>query len=548
MSSLSKYPEINILLVDDDEEDFIITRDIITDFPSGRYTVDWESDFAEAKVKILEDKYQAYLVDYRLGAENGLDLIRYCLERGVMGPFILLTGQGDLEIDEEARRLGAVDYMVKGSIKSDQLERSIRYGIQHVYNLKQIKDLNQQLERRVMERTRDLARANEQLSYTNASLEKEIEERRLAERAVRESQKLYRTIAKNFPDGMLCVMDTTMKFLLIDGMENEPAMGEKNDWIGSYVTSMNFIDQKEALIKGLKEVLLGKNLNTEITVLGEREYQVNAVPLYNDDERITNILMVCSNITEQKRAEKEILKALNKEKELNELKSRFVTTASHEFRTPLSTILSSVSLISRYVEGLEQRDKVDKHIQRIKSSVNNLTYILNDFLSLGKLEEGKTTFIPTVFNLRQAVEEVKSQLVPTLKEGQQIVTALGSDSVAEIVGDEQMIRNILINLLNNASKYSEEGKQIFLGLHTDASVLKMTVKDQGIGIPQGDQQHLFDRFFRARNAVNIQGTGLGLNIVKKYIEIMDGHIEFSSAENKGTEFIVTIPITLPVYD
>ncbi|MEQ9099083.1 MAG: PAS domain S-box protein [Imperialibacter sp.] len=408
---------------------------------------------------------------------------------------------------------------------------------------------NRELERRVIERTRDLARANEGLSYSNESLQKEIEERRQVERALRESQKLYKTIAKNFPDGILCVLDKSLKYLLIDGMENEPAMGQKEDWVGSYATSMNFIDQKDEFIKGLKQALTGLPLDMEMTVSdGAREYQVNAVPLYDDDDKIVNLLVVCKNITERKKAEKEILNALNKEKELNELKSRFVTTASHEFRTPLSTILSSASLIGRYVGETEVADKIEKHVMRIKSSVNNLTYILNDFLSLGKLEEGKTTFHPTIFDFEEFIEETISQIGPTLKKDQKIVVDPSSPVVGNVYADEQMIKNVLINLLNNASKYSDEGKSIRLSLTAKKNQLVFKVKDDGIGIPAKDQQHLFDRFFRANNAINIQGTGLGLNIVKKYIELMNGHIEFSSEENKGTEFKVSIPITQPSHD
>jgi PAS domain S-box-containing protein len=549
MTNYQHRSSISILLIDDDEEDFLITRDIIADFPSGAYTLAWEPDFEKAKVKILQSEHEAYLVDFRLGAESGLDLIRYSLEKGIMGPFILLTGQGDLQIDEEARRLGAVDYMVKGSINPDQLERSIRYGIQHVLNLNEIKELNQQLERRVMERTRDLARANERLSYSNESLQKEVDERKQAEKALRESQKIYSAIASNFPDGMLCVLDKDLRFLLVDGKAEEPEMGNKQDWIGSYASSMTFIDQKEAFIKNLKNVIKGVPLNMEVTVAnGEREYQINAVPLFDDEEKIQNLLIVCKNITERKKAEKEVLRALNQEKELNELKSRFVTTASHEFRTPLSTILSSVSLIGRYISDSDQKEKIDKHVHRIKSSVNNLTYILNDFLSLGKLEEGKTTFNPVSFDLEQMISEVVSQMSPTLKEDQEILLSISEGTFGKIYVDEQMTKNILINLLNNASKYSGERQKIHLGLGREDGLLKITVKDEGIGIPKKDQQHLFDRFFRANNAINIQGTGLGLNIVKKYIELMNGHIEFSSEENKGTEFRVAIPITQPSYD
>ncbi len=412
-----------------------------------------------------------------------------------------------------------------------------------------LEESNQKLERRVIERTRDLARANEGLSYSNESLRKEIEERRHAEKALRESQKLYGAIAKNFPEGFLCVLNRELKFLLIDGKEEEPAMGDKAQWIGSYATSMIFFDKKEKFTNGLRSVLDGKSFDIELEVAEtKRVYQMNAVPLYDDEENVVNILIVCRNITERKKAEKKVLKALNKEKELNELKSRFVTTASHEFRTPLSTILSSASLIGKYITDSVHQDKIDKHVNRIKSSVNNLTYILNDFLSLGKLEEGKTTFNPSTFTIAETIDEVISQLQPTLKDGQQILVNKGKDLPIEVIADEQMIKNVLINLINNASKYSAERKSIHLSIAYENMQLNLTVKDEGIGIPAGDQEHLFDRFFRANNAINIQGTGLGLNIVKKYVELMKGHIEFSSQENKGTEFKLSLPITLPNHD
>lgn len=240
----------------------------------------------------------------------------------------------------------------------------------------------------------------------------------------------------------------------------------------------------------------------------------------------------------QKQAEAEVRKALEKEKELNELKSRFVTIASHEFRTPLSTILSSVSLISKYNE-MGEKEKIDKHIQRIKSSVSNLTGILNDFLSLSKLEEGIISNNPSLFNLHSLAVEINEELTPALKTNQ--VITCKHNGLEDVYLDKNILKNILLNLLSNASKYSGEGT-IVLDMSVSHKEINITVKDEGIGIPESDIQFLFTRFFRAHNAGNIQGTGLGLNIVKRYVELLDGNISVESKLGIGTTFKVNIPV------
>jgi len=240
----------------------------------------------------------------------------------------------------------------------------------------------------------------------------------------------------------------------------------------------------------------------------------------------------------------ELSASLEKEKELGELKSRFVTMASHEFRTPLSTILSSASLVSKY-NGADQQEQRLKHLDRIKSSVNNLTSILNDFLSIGKLEEGKVQCAPTEFDVVSFAKELTSELRELTKRGQTITYVHdGNESVVKL--DKNLTRNICINLLSNAIKYSNEGSSIFFKTKFADDHIEIEVIDQGIGIPVHEQQHVFDRFFRANNAMNIQGTGLGLNIVRKYTELMGGSISFKSSADNGTTFSVILPQSIDV--
>jgi len=243
-------------------------------------------------------------------------------------------------------------------------------------------------------------------------------------------------------------------------------------------------------------------------------------------------------LKELEQSKEQLSKSLEKEKELNDLKSRFVTMASHEFRTPLSTILSSVSLISKY-KTEEEDSKRNKHVDRVKSAVTNMTLILNDFLSAEKLEAGKIACSPVEFDLKQLVQDIINELSGLLKPNQKIdFTFLGTEIVYL---DKQMIRNIFINLVSNAIKFSMEDKIISVFISNENNAVHIEVKDQGIGIPKEEQQNLFERFYRAKNATNIQGTGLGLSIVAKYVEEMKGKIDFNSELNTGTTFILDIP-------
>ncbi len=286
------------------------------------------------------------------------------------------------------------------------------------------------------------------------------------------------------------------------------------------------------IIHDLSEV---KDAEKKLLVLNE-ELEGKVQERTEELEDVVNRLLESKKELEER--ENELNEALSKEKELNELKSRFVSMASHEFRTPLSTIMSSATLISRYVdEG--QNDKRQKHVDRIKSAVNNLTGILNDFLSLSKIEEGKIITEVSKIDVPELCAEVIDEVKGLLKEGQEI--EVEHDDVPKLHTDLRILKNILFNILSNAIKYTPVNGAIHCRLSFDGSFFQFQIKDSGIGIPEVDQKHLFDRFFRASNVENIQGTGLGLNIVKRYVDMLQGTIDFVSIENKGTTFTIRIP-------
>ncbi|MBK8503660.1 MAG: PAS domain-containing sensor histidine kinase [Saprospiraceae bacterium] len=263
-----------------------------------------------------------------------------------------------------------------------------------------------------------------------------------------------------------------------------------------------------------------------------------AVAFINDITKRKQIEQNLSDLNanlEQKIQERtqELVQTLDRERNLNEMKSVFVSMASHEFRTPLSTILSSVSLIHRYIE-IGQVENCGKHVKRIKNSVQSLTIIMNDFLSLDKLENGKVAAVKSMFDLRALSVNIVDELESSLKDGQNIHYMHKGDIEAFL--DSKFIRIVMLNLLSNAIKYSE--KDIKLNTEVDDKQISIVVEDRGIGIPIEEQKNLFGKFFRAKNAMKIQGTGLGLHIVKRYIGLLDGTVDFTSKHGEGTTFVI----------
>ena len=293
------------------------------------------------------------------------------------------------------------------------------------------------------------------------------------------------------------------------------------------------VDDNKFVVAFVNDITLRKQAEQALVKLNEeleKKVEDRTVTLRETVEKLNE------QILETEEKDRELMAALSKEKELGELKSRFVSVASHEFRTPLSTVLSSVYLLQKYTNTDEQ-PKREKHIQRIISSVNLLTDILNDFLNVGKIEEGKIQARFSVFDIEKNTTETIAEMQNVCKKGQQI--AYKHEGEAQVELDPGMFKHISLNLLSNAIKFSPENSVIELNTKVSDNEIEFRIKDSGIGISKEDQEHLFERFFRAANAINIQGTGLGLHIVSKYAELMNGHISCKSETDNGTEFTVT---------
>jgi PAS domain S-box-containing protein len=296
-----------------------------------------------------------------------------------------------------------------------------------------------------------------------------------------------------------------------------------------------YLDQELFVISYILDITYKKNAQQELISERQRVERLNAELEQKVADRTHALLSTLEQLEQRK---DELAKALAVEQELGELKSRFVSMASHEFRTPLTAVLTSASLIEKYTTS-EQQDKRMRHLDRIRQSVNHLNDILEEFLSVGRIEEGKVEAHPARLSLSELLDDTITDVQGLLQSGQTIVQKVNCPEVVWL--DPSLLRKIVVNLLSNAIKYSGPNTVVTIQAMCASGQLTLTVKDQGVGISAEDQERLFERFFRARNVTNIPGTGLGLYIIGKYLELMRGTIALNSTLGEGTTVTITIP-------
>jgi hypothetical protein len=319
----------------------------------------------------------------------------------------------------------------------------------------------------------------------------------------------------------------------------------KNGEILDLEIGLNFFDHKgkryaKALIA---EISTRKKKETEIKESNKRlEVEVDR-RTHLLTEAVAKLeranLMLQEEVVERFKAEKNAKRAFEKEKELNLMQAKFLSLVSHEFKTPLSGILTSASLIEKYNE-ISATDRIDNHVATIKNLVLQLNDILDDFLFLENSETGRYKFTSSRFKLCDLIGKVIKDAEAVLKPGQTIRIS-PCDQSQEVVQDRKVVDIIIRNLLYNAIKYSPENSCIYVNIKVDDRVW-IEIRDEGIGIPEEAKKHIFDRFFRAKNVLHIQGTGIGLNIVRRHLHRMKGTIKIQSEENVGTKVLLSMPI------
>lgn len=265
--------------------------------------------------------------------------------------------------------------------------------------------------------------------------------------------------------------------------------------------------------------------------------------LIEKEGEITGFQSSSRDITIRKKEEEAIEKALAKERELNELRTNLVSTISHEFRTPMTTIRTSAELISMYLENqnLENGNRIQKRVAVITEEIDRIVELMNDVLTISKEDAGKTNFKPTLFDLKEfCLEIIDNNYFNNLN--LPMVTTNFNGSTFTVNADKKLMEYAVFNILNNAFKYSEKFKKVILNLSSTSNTIILEIIDFGIGIPKQDQLKLFNTFFRASNTDGFQGTGLGLYIAKTFTEKNSGTIALKSELGKGTKVTLTFPL------
>jgi PAS domain S-box-containing protein len=299
------------------------------------------------------------------------------------------------------------------------------------------------------------------------------------------------------------------------------------------------ISKEEFVIAFVIDITLRKN-NEDLVVRQRNKLVQITSELKNlnqelEQKILERTMMLKETLVALEKSKEELKQALEVERELGDLKSRFVTLASHGFGTPLSEILTSLFLIGKYTTT-EEQDKRERHILQSKDAITQMRNILDDFLSLGKLEEGKIEAHFTEFDISEFLTNIINKIRIQSKPGQQFIHTHNGDF--NVVLDPLLLKNIIKNLISNTVKFSPENSAIIITSYVDNDKIQISIKDEGIGISEEDLQHLYERFFRAKNAQDTQGTGLGLHIVAKYLKLMGGIISCTSELDKGTEFMI----------
>ncbi|MEQ8995467.1 MAG: ATP-binding protein [Coleofasciculus sp. B1-GNL1-01] len=473
-----------ILLIEDDQDDAFLLKRLLQKAQYLTVDIEQAETLQQAINYLRQQSYDIILLDLFLPETQGLDTFFSLSSHYPDIPIIVLSGLADQDIALAAVQAGAQDYLVKGQFDSHLLSRSIRYGIERQHLSLRLKQQNQELQ-------------------------------------AKEAQ--LRTIISQNADGM--VMINPQGIVVFANPAAESLLGCPANQLNAAVLGFPFTHQETT-------ELTIQQPSGDSVIVEMRLVQMN----WNSESAY---LASLRDITPRKQAEESLRRALDTEKHLNQLKSQIISVVSHEYRTPLTVILSSAEMLSRYRQRLSDV-KQEQHLGRIKSAVEHLTALVDDVLFISKAELNKLEFKPEPIEIIPFTQELVSQVQVGQEDNYRLVFS-NQGNGNQLNGDAKLLRQIITNLVSNAIKYSPDGGNVGVHLTCEDSQIILQVSDSGIGIPPEDQARLFQSFNRASNVGAISGTGLGLSIVKKCVELHRGEITLTSAVGVGTTFTVTLP-------
>ncbi len=492
---MSSGNQVRCLLVEDDEDDFLLLDDLFTDSRLLRWDLTWVKTFDEARSKLADESFDVGLIDYRVGAETGLQFIRGEVQGGCRVPLILLTGLANHEVDVEASEAGAADFLDKGSVTAELLERTIRFAIS------QAKDRSDLSERSAL--------LSATLEHTGAGIATLDAETRLV----------------NFNRQLVDLLE-------IRGLEDHDVDGEA-------VSETTKRQVGEALSQKVDFDRLRVHGSQELTTAGERTIEVR----YNVAPDGLHVL-VCLDITERKRAETELIRSKEASDSANRAKSEFLANISHELRTPLNAIIGFSEVIKNELQGPLGDESYRTFAQDIHNSGVHLLSVINAILDLSKIEAGKAEVVESSISLQELVEFGVRQMAEIAEEkGLQLETSV-QPHLTLVLADERMLRQAVLNLLSNAIKFTPSGGKVTISAaQCDDGQIELCVQDSGIGIAAEDLEVCMAPFGQADSSLDRQyeGTGLGLPLVRWYAELHGGSFVLESEPGVGTTARFRLP-------
>lgn len=490
---------INILLVEDSASDTKLLQQILCHLGGERWQVVHFERLSDAIDSCSKSTFDIVLLDLCLPDSKGLNTLTEFYAAAPNIPIVVLTFD-DEEIALEAVAKKAQDYLVKGQITPNLLRRTIRYAIERGQILKQL----------------------------------------------RESEHRFRAIFEH--------TFQSMALLTLEGMIleiNQPALnlwGKQQDCVGKplwELESWNFSSTNQEWLKSIiVKAADGEFIRHELLLPSANNVMVwidfSLKPLKDETGKAVLLIVEGRDISDRKRAEAELVNACVQERELNEMKSNFVSMVSHEFRNPMTVIRTAVELLELYNDQMSEQQK-SQYFGKIQTAIRQMLQLLDEILFLGKSDAGKLQYEPIPLNLEHFCSELTQTLQLAGSSKHQIIFSFqGEETLVEV--DQNLLRYILTNLLSNAIKYSPQGGTIAFNVVCQDDTVTFQIQDSGIGIPLQDQQHLFETFHRASNVGSIPGTGLGLSIVKKCVDLHQGQIYLQSQVGIGTTFTVKLPL------
>ena len=499
---------IRVLLIDDDEDCFVITRELLSQLADQTYDLAWSSSYEAALAALSRQAHEVYLIDYRLGSHDGLELLRHAIAGGCQAPIIMLTGQADHEIDVQAMKAGAADYLVKDELDAYRLERSIRYA---------------------------------------------LERQRLLGELEHERYLLYR-LMDHLPDSIY-FKDAESRFLRISAAKarrcglRDPAeaVGKTDfDFFAPADAQQGLADEQAVMRSG--EPLVGKE-EQHVWPDGRVTWVATTkLPLRDAQGRVVGTFGISHDITQQKLAAEAMREAKEAAEAANRAKSNFLANMSHEIRTPMNAILGMTELVLDSPLTTSQRE----YLKMVHESGESLLGLLNDILDFSKIEAGKLDLQRVAFNLRECLgDAMKSLALRDSEKCLELACRIHPDVPELFLGDGSRLRQIVVNLVGNAVKFTERG-EVVLEVRgqrlTESEVeLHLSVRDTGIGIPPEKLGVIFEAFEQADTSTTRRygGTGLGLAISSRLAALMGGNVWAESELGHGSTFHVLVRLALP---